>query len=125
MIELLEDMPEGTIGFRATGEVTADDYRQVLEPAVKKAVEAGEVRMLYMLDGDFKLSAGASLQDTRTGIVAYIHHSEWKKSAIVTDAEWLVKSMHAFGWMVPGELEVFPVAELDKAKEWLSAGSDS
>ena len=28
MIEPLEDMPEGTIGFRATGRVTREEYRR-------------------------------------------------------------------------------------------------
>ena len=28
MIEPIEDMPKGTVGFRATGHVTADDYRE-------------------------------------------------------------------------------------------------
>ena len=33
MIEPIEDMPKGTVGFRATGHVTADDYREVLSAA--------------------------------------------------------------------------------------------
>ena len=32
VIETLETMPAGTLGFRATGELTADDYRDVLVP---------------------------------------------------------------------------------------------
>jgi hypothetical protein len=26
--------------------------------------------------------------------------------------------MHALGWMVPGELKLFGIAELDEAKAW-------
>jgi hypothetical protein len=33
MIKIIERMPAGTIGLRAVGKVTEDDYRQVLVPA--------------------------------------------------------------------------------------------
>ena len=38
MIERIGDMPEGTVGFRANGKVTADDYKQVLEPGLLEAI---------------------------------------------------------------------------------------
>jgi hypothetical protein len=123
VIELIEDMPEGTIGLHGSGKISADDYRSVLEPALKSSYESGEVRMLYMLDSDFDMAAAAYLQDTRTGLTAYAHHSAWKRTAIVTDLEWLRKSLHAFHWMVPGELEIFPISELDQAKTWVSGSS--
>jgi hypothetical protein len=44
------------------------------------------------------------------------------RSAIVTDLEWIVNAMRIFAWMVPGEARVFPVAELDEAKEWVGGG---
>ena len=49
MIKPISDMPDGTIGFRAHGAVTRDDYRDVLEPAMRAAAETGEIRMLYEL----------------------------------------------------------------------------
>ncbi len=30
MVERIEDMPQGTVGFRATGHVTREDYREVM-----------------------------------------------------------------------------------------------
>ena len=33
MIELLDDMPQGTIGFRVAGQVKRDDYIDVLVPS--------------------------------------------------------------------------------------------
>ena len=40
MIERLTDVPAGTIAFRVSGDVTADDYRQVLVPDLKHAAES-------------------------------------------------------------------------------------
>jgi hypothetical protein len=56
VIEPLDGMPPGTIGFRATGAVTREEYRERLLPAMRAAAEAfgwltpGEVK-LYELDG--------------------------------------------------------------------------
>ncbi len=47
MVERIEDMPAGTVGFRASGKLTRDDYRQVMEPDLRAAADAGEIRMLF------------------------------------------------------------------------------
>jgi hypothetical protein len=108
MIETIEEMPAGTIGFHASGEITADDYRGVLEPALREAAESGEIRMLYLIDPEFSMHAGAMAQDAKTGLGLGIgHHSAWKRSAVVTDVEWVRRAMHLFAWMAPGELRVF------------------
>lgn len=121
MIERIEDMPAGTVGFRAAGEVSADDYREVLEPALREAAESGQIRMLYALDAGVAMEAGAVLQDAWTGASIGIgHHSAWRRSAIVTDVEWVEKAMRLFAWMVPGELRVFPAADLEEAKAWVA-----
>jgi hypothetical protein len=40
MVERLRDMPPGTIGFRARGEIERDDYADVLVPELRRAVES-------------------------------------------------------------------------------------
>jgi SpoIIAA-like len=121
MIERIADMPSGTIGFRASGAVTADDYRSVLEPDLQQAAEAGEIRLLYMIDGDVDMTMGAVAQDAKTGLGTAIgHHSAWKRMAVVTDVEWVDRAMRAFGWMVPGEFRTFLTSDLEDAKRWVS-----
>jgi hypothetical protein len=39
--------------------------------------------------------------------------------ALVSDADWVRHAMGLFGWMVPGEARVFPLAQLEEAKAWL------
>jgi hypothetical protein len=36
MFRILRDMPPGTVGVAATGKATEDDYREVLEPALRR-----------------------------------------------------------------------------------------
>jgi len=123
MIEVLEEMPEGVIGFRATGHVTADDYRDMLLPPMKAQVEAGEVRLVYAIGPGFeKFEAGALVQDSKVGLTLGISHwGAWKKCAIVTDEEWVIKAIHAFGFLSPGEVATYPLDGLEQAKEWAAA----
>jgi hypothetical protein len=121
MIERIEGMPAGTIGLRASGRLSKDDYVQVLEPALREGVESGELRLVFALPDFDGLEAGAMMEDVQTGLRAWVRdHSAWKRFAFVTDLEWLVKSMRAFAWLAPGEVRVFGMAELEEAKRWVA-----
>jgi hypothetical protein len=39
---------------------------------------------------------------------------------MVTDQEWLVRAARLMAWMAPGAFKVFPTAELEQAKAWIS-----
>ncbi len=119
MIKLLTDLPAGVVGIEALGHVEADDYRVVVEPAVKAALEQSEkIRLLYVLGEGFDgYSAAASWEDAKLGIG---HWGAWEKIAVVTDRGWLRDGVKAFGWMFPGEVQVFPTAEQETARAWVS-----
>lgn len=121
MIERIADMPAGTIGLRASGTLSKDDYARVLEPAIQEGVDSGALRMVFEL-GDFDgLGEGAWIEDAKTGMKAWIKdRAAWKRFALVTDVEWVAKSMKGFAWMAPGEVKVFPLAEADAAREWIT-----
>jgi hypothetical protein len=121
MIKQLDGMPDGVIGLEASGEVTSDDYRDVMVPAMTAALERGGVRLLYVLAEHTKFTAGAAFADAKLGLG---HLKGWEKIAVVTDADWLENSIKAFGWMMPGEVKVFDDDELDEAKAWLVEPTD-
>lgn len=118
-------MPEGTIGFRASGHVTAEEYRELLLPAMRAAAEAGEVRMVFAVGPGFeKFEAGALAEDARVGVTLGIaHRHAWKRTAVVTDVEWIVKAIHMFDWLTPGEVRVFELDQLEDAKSWVAERS--
>lgn len=125
MIEPIEGMPAGTLGFRFTGEVTATDYKQILIPALEKALAGDEkVSMLAELGPDFeKFDAGALWQDVKADVRLGLGHlKQWDRTAVVTDLGWVQKASRAFGWLAPGQLKVFGLAELDQAKAWVAGG---
>jgi hypothetical protein len=123
MIRAIEGMPAGTIGFEAVGKVTEDDYRTVLMPAVRAALQQGDVRLLYMLGEEFDAySAGAVWADTK--MLWAGNPKGWTRVAIVSDADWLENSVKAFGWLMPGKVKVFETDDVDEAKQWLTADDD-
>lgn len=122
MVGKIDDMPAGTIGFRASGKLTPEDYRDVLVPTLRGAVEAGEVRMLFVLSDFEELEPRAWLEDAKTGVeLGFLKHSAWKRSAIVSDAEWVKKAMRLFAWMTPGEVKVYDLDQEDEARAWVAA----
>ena len=50
MITELTDLPDGVIGFEAFGRLEADDYRDVLLPAVEQAATGGDVRIVIVIE---------------------------------------------------------------------------
>jgi hypothetical protein len=50
MISALNGLPEGVIGFEASGKIAAEDYRDVVVPALEQAAKAGDVRFIVGTD---------------------------------------------------------------------------
>ena len=117
MLEPIEGLPEGVVGFEAVGEIEADDYRDTLIPAIE--AQNGPLRLVDVVGDRFTgYSAGAAWQDAKLGLD---HHATWRRAAIVTDVDWVRHLAGTFGWMVPGEFEVFPLDERDAAIAWAAA----
>ena len=115
MIEELGDMPEGVIGFEASGRIRAEDYRDVVLPALEHAAATGEVRFVIVMRDFEGMSGGAVWQDLKVGIE---HFRAWKRIALVTDIAWMRDLTSLFGWMTPGEVKTFPLARRDEAIQW-------
>ena len=121
MIERMEGLPEGIVGLSASGKLAADDYREVLEPALKEAMASGEARVVFVLKEFEGLEPAAVPEDIKTGLsVEFAHRKEWKRLALVTDEDWVAKAMRMFAWHNPGEIRTFPLDGLDEAKEWVA-----
>ena len=118
MIKELSDLPAGVIGFEATGTLRAEDYRDVILPALERASGAGEVRFVVVIPEFHGMSGGAVWQDLKVGIE---HLRAWKRIALVTDIEWMRHVTRLFGWMTPGELRQFPLARRADAIAWAAA----
>lgn len=120
MIKPIDGLPEGVLGFEAIGEITIDDYRDILEPAVERSEGSGrKLRLLAVLGPEFSGFKGeAVLEDARLGLSSW---SAWERIAVVTDHDGIAGAIGLLGWLIPGEVRVFPVAEGAEAVTWISA----
>ena len=118
MIKEMSDMPAGVIGFEASGKMRAEDYRDVVLPALERAAAAGEVRFVIVMTDFEGMSGGALWQDLKVGVE---HFRAWKRIALVTDIEWMKQMTSLFGWMTPGEVKTFSLAQRDEAIEWAAS----
>jgi hypothetical protein len=124
MIEEIDGMPGGTIGFRASGAVDVEEYKRVLMPPLERAVDEGHVRLLFEAGPDFEKFDPATLwADTKNSVnLGVRHHDAWERTAMVTDVDWIARASQLFAWAVPGELRVFRLDRLEDAKAWLAEG---
>lgn len=119
MIEVLPDMPHGVTGIRVSGRLRGKELRK-FKPAMEPLLEGGEIRIVEVIASDYEgFGPGGFVEDLKLGFGAlFRHHSGFKRIAVVSDKEWVAHTLHALAWMVPGELALFGLDELDRAKEW-------
>ena len=122
MVDVIPDMPPGTLGFRVSGRLTRDDYVDVLVPPLREAVEAGQrLRVLYAIGPELHMEPGALLEDLTVEAELGVKHREaWERIAVVSDVSWLWRAFELFSWMVPGEMRLFRESEFEQAKTWLA-----
>ena len=119
MMTELSGLPGGVVGVEASGRLSAEDYRDVLMPIIERTAHAGDVRIVIIIRDFEGVSGGGLWEDTKMGAG---HMGSWKRTAVVTDVEWIVNVLGLLGWMTPGEVKHFPLAERDAAIAWAAAG---
>jgi hypothetical protein len=120
MFTAINDMPEGAIGFAASGVVTRADSRAALEPTIGSVLAGGgRVRLLYVAGDDFDgYDAGLPLDEA---VFGSRHFTDFEKIALVSDAGPLRSAVAALDGLMPAELRLFSQAEVEAAKRWLTA----
>jgi len=117
MIEVLSGFPSQVSAFLCSGHVTRHDYDTVLIPAVMEALETHpKIRLYYETTPDFQMDTAAMWEDFKFGIE---HIGRWEQLAVVTDLEWIKLAGHAFGFLFPGRLRIFPHSDVALAREWI------
>ncbi|MBS1880818.1 MAG: STAS/SEC14 domain-containing protein [Actinobacteria bacterium] len=118
MVEPIADLPAGTFGFRAHGELTRADYDERLIPPLREALAAGAVRLLVVVEEVERLDLGRVLGEARSD---FSLGRALERTALVTDVGWIRAASHLCGRLLPGELRLFHRAEEDQARTWVAA----
>ena len=121
MLRRITDMPPGTLGFEAVGEVEDDDWEEAVEPVLRDEIAGGQkVRLLYLLGPEAREVEGDAMK-ADTGFRAR-HATSFERVAVVSDEDWVRPAVRALSMLLPGQARAFPVHELDAAKAWLQEG---
>lgn len=120
MLRRMDDMPAGTVGFEAIGEVEDDDWERAVEPMLRREIAGGRrLRLLYLLgprarevEGD-AMSADAEFRAR--------HAKSFERVAVVSDEDWMRPALRALSFMLPGKAKGFRTRDLPAAKSWLAA----
>src|SRR5947209_8699561 len=120
MIEKITDIPDYVAGFIASGEVTRQDYENLVVPEIDRLVDKhGHIHFLLVLNTDVgNYTAGAWVKDALVGLK---HATKWKKMAIVSDQKGVQKVTDAISPIIPGVSKGFSFDELNVAKSWVSS----
>ncbi len=120
MLEPIQDMPQGLVGLRVRGKLTTDDYDTVIRPTLDQAQTEGKrLRLLFQFGPEFDgFTPGAAWQDTRL-TMQYVKLLE--RCAVVSDIDWVEKSVKYFGGLSPAPVKVFRNDQWQEAVDWLSS----
>jgi len=114
----MNDVPSNVVAFKATGEVTKEDYDTIVIPAIDALVKKQD-KINFLLSVETKMknfTLGALLKDLGVGLK---HFTRWHKMAIVCDEHAVVKFTDFFSYVAPGEAKGFTHSELEAAKQWV------
>ena len=123
MLRRMQDMPVGTLGFEAVGEVEDDDWEATVEPVLRREIATGaKLRLLYLLGPDARGLEGDAMK-ADTGFRAR-HAGAFERVAVVSDETWVKPAVKALSFLMPGKAKAFAVRDLAAAKAWLVEGQD-
>jgi hypothetical protein len=119
MIELMHDLPSGTLGFSCRGQISGDDMEQLVVPAVEQGLaDYQQIKCLVVFEPSFEgFSLEAAWEDANLGLR---HWDGFERMAVVADPGWLQHGMRALGLLMPCPLKLFSSGETDAARRWLS-----
>jgi hypothetical protein len=121
MIELItEGMKDNVVAMRAHGTVEHEDYQRVIVPAMEHKMQSyPKIRVLYQLGDDFNgYTAEALWDDAKLGMH---HFHSFEKAAVVTEVEWIRKSVSFFRFLIPCPVRLFPNCGYPEAMDWINS----
>jgi hypothetical protein len=119
MIEHLQNLPKNIVGFKATGEITEEDFTKTIMPKVQELIDkTNQLNYMLILEtplGNFTI--GAWMKDAMMGLK---HLTKWNRTAIVSDTSAIRNFTDFFSFLMPGEYKGFEHQDLQNAIDWVS-----
>lgn len=119
MFKQMSDMPRGTVGFEAVGEIDDDDFEDVVAPVLRQQLADGhKLRLLYLLGPQLREYEGDAAKEQLK--FAARHATAYERVCVVSDESWLAPALRVLSVLLPGKFRGFSVADLDAARRWVA-----
>ena len=123
MLRRITDMPAGTLGFEAVGEIEDDDWEDAVEPVLRREIAEGQkIRLLYLLGPEAREVEGDAMM-ADAGFRAR-HAMSFDRVAVVSDQDWMRPALRVLSILLPGKARGFRVRDLEAAKAWLAEDAE-
>ena len=124
MLRRMTDMPAGTIGFEAIGEVEDDDWETAVEPVLRREIAEGRALRLLYLIGPRAREVEGDAMTADTGFRTR-HAKSFERVAVVSDEDWMRPALRTLSFLLPGKAKGFRVRDLEAAKAWLTEATET
>ena len=117
MIEYRETAGTGVVEITVDGFVTETELRDIASRLEAFIKSHGKVRILEVIKDFGGMDPMAFWEDIK---FAFTHLNDFSRCAVVTDAQWIEWWSKAVRPFLNCQVEVFQLADVDKAREWLN-----
>ena len=119
MITRLETDRAGVVAFDMTDMLTDADYKTVLVPSIEEHLKSvDQAHLLLRFGPDFQgYTAHAMVDD---GLLGLRHLHDFERVAVVSDHAWLNSAIRMFGPLMPAQIKVFSIDDMEEAKTWVA-----
>jgi hypothetical protein len=121
MITYLTDPTDGVVELTVAGGITRDDYDRVVAEMDGAITKFGKLRVIEVIEEVGAIDSAIWWQDIKW---AWHHLKDVARCAVVTDKGWIGPVTRAVGALIPAEIRVFRLAEIDKARIWVRREND-
>ncbi len=120
MFEFLPESAGNVVGIRVSGKLTDADYKQVLIPRLQALFsQHGKLKLLFHMASSFEgWDLSAAWADASYGLE---HRADFDKLAVVGGPTWVELCIKLSGFLMKGEIKLFPAEELESAWAWLKS----
>ncbi|MDQ2878328.1 MAG: STAS/SEC14 domain-containing protein [Pseudomonadota bacterium] len=112
------DPETGVIEITVDGAMTRADYDAVVAAIESAMTRHGKVRMVEIIRSVGHIDSSIWWRDVKWG---FTHMGSIGRCAVVTDKGWIGSITRAVGALMPAEIRVFPLADLEEARGWVAS----
>lgn len=116
MMSFETDDAAGVIEFTVEGGITRAEYDAGVEAMEAEIAKHGKIAALAVIRSFTGMELAAWWKDVSWG---FTHMDSIRRAAIVTDSGWIEAATRAGSMVMPIEVKVFPLGELEPARAWV------